>query len=174
MIEQKIEQAINKQVNNELTAAYSYLSMAAYFAEISLDGFSAWMFRQREEELQHANRLYQYLLDRDGKIELPPIHSPQIKFDSVQDVLEIALKLEENNTAAINHVYQVAAQYKDYATLSALQWFLDEQVEEEKSMRDLRDMVRFAGTDKGAILVLNQQLANGEIPGQHGTGLNGG
>ena len=172
MIEGKIEKAINEQINHELTAAYSYMAMAAYFTEISLDGFAVWMLRQREEETQHANRLYQYLLDRDGKVVLPPIASPKTEFQGVQDVFEVALKLEENNTASINHVYQVAAQYKDYATLSALQWFLDEQVEEEKSMRDMLDMVKFAGTDKGAILVLNQQIAKGEVPGVQGGGMN--
>ncbi|QDU34190.1 Ferritin [Poriferisphaera corsica] len=174
MIEKKIEKAINKQINHELTAAYSYMAMAAYFAEISLDGFATFMHKQREEETQHANRLYQYLLDRDGKVDLPPISSPKMQFNGVKDVFDTALALEQNNTAAINHVYQVAAQHKDYATLSALQWFLDEQVEEEKSMRDMLEIVKFAGGDKGAILVLNQQIAKGAIPGVQGGGLDGG
>ncbi len=161
MLDAKIEKALNRQINHELTAAYSYFAMSAYFEGISLSGFAAWMMRQREEELQHAARLYNYLMDRGGKSDFPPIGSPQVEFSSVIDVFETALKLEQVNTAEINDLYQLAAGVQDFATLSAMQWFLDEQVEEEKSMGEMLDMVKFAGNDKGALLVLNQQLAKG-------------
>ena len=157
-MDKTIEAAINKQINHELTASYAYFAMSAYFSSISLDGFAEFMMRQREEELAHAKRLYDYMMDRGGTGAFPAIAEARTAYDGVQDVFEAALQLEKNNTKAINELYSIAAQALDYATLSALQWFLDEQVEEEKSMSDLLDMVKFAGTDKSAILVMNQQL----------------
>ncbi len=159
-IDPKIQAAINKQINHEMTAAYNYLAMVVYFEQINLAGFAFWMRKQHEEELAHAAKLFQYLSDRGGKVELEAIPKPSSDFGSVADVFEAALKMEQANTASINAVYALAKDVNDYATLSHLQWFLDEQVEEEKTMEETLGLVRFAGDDKSALLTLNSQMAN--------------
>lgn len=158
-IDSKIQDAINKQINHEMTAAYNYLAMVVYFEQINLAGFALWMRMQHEEELEHAGKLFQYLLDRGGKIELDTIPKPSSEFASVAEVFETALKMEQANTASINRVYALAKELNDYATQSHLQWFLDEQVEEEKIMDETLGLVRFAGDDKSALLTLNNQMS---------------
>ncbi len=159
-IDPKIQAAINQQINHEMTAAYNYLAMVVYFEQINLAGFAFWMRKQHEEELAHATKLFQYLLDRGGKVELETIPKPSSEFGSVADVFQAALSMEQQNTASINGVYSLAKQLDDYATLSHLQWFLDEQVEEEKTMEETLGLIRFAGDDKSALLTLNSQMAN--------------
>ncbi len=159
MLHKKIEEALNKQINHEISAAYSYLAMAAHFEQMSLCGFSSWMLHQRSEELEHAMRLYQYVIDRRGTVELGAIEKPQSTFGSVREVFEKALELESVNTQAINGLYRLAVELKDYATQSHLQWFLDEQVEEEKSMDQIIGLLEIAGDDKSALLALNHQMA---------------
>jgi len=158
-IDPKTQDALNKQINHEMTAAYNYLAMVVYFERINLTGFSAWMRKQHEEELAHAAKLFQYLLDRGGQVELEAIPKPPAGFDSVAQVFEAALKMEQQNTASINAVYALAKEMNDYATLSHMQWFIDEQVEEEKIMEEILGLVRFAGDDKSALLTLNNQMA---------------
>jgi ferritin len=159
-IDPKIESALNQQINHEMSAAYSYLAMVVYFDQINLSGFASWMRKQHDEELAHAAKLFQYLLDRGGKVELETIPKPSADFASVAQVFETALTMEQQNTASINAVYALAKEVNDYATLSHLQWFLDEQVEEEKTMEETLGLVRFAGEDKSALLTLNTQMAN--------------
>jgi ferritin len=164
-IDSKIQDALNEQINHEITAAYSYLAMVVYFDQINLAGFAFWMRKQHEEELAHAAKLFQYLLDRGGSVELGAIPKPSSKFDSVAQVFETALKMEQQNTASINAVYALAKERDDYATLSHMQWFIDEQVEEEKIMEETLGLVRFAGDDKSALLTLNNQMATRQDEG---------
>jgi ferritin len=158
-IDPKIQAAINQQINHEMSAAYNYMAMVVYFERLNFTGFANWMRKQRAEELMHATKLFQYLLDRGGKVELESIPKPQSDFNSVVHVFETALAMERKNTASINALYELAKDHNDYATLSHLQWFIDEQVEEEKLMDETLGLVRFAGDDKSAILTLNNQLA---------------
>lgn len=158
-IDPKIQGAINQQINHEMTAAYSYLAMVVYFEQLNLAGFATWMRKQHAEENAHASKLLQYLLDRGGKVELDSIPKPTTDFGSITQVFEAALEMEQKNTAAINALYILARQHDDFATLSHLQWFLDEQVEEEKIMDETLSLVRFAGDDKSALLTLNNQMA---------------
>ena len=159
MLHKKIEAALNKQINQEIAGAYDYLAMAAYFERISLSGFSSWMLHQRAEELEHAMKLFHYIVDRRGRVELQAVSKPQTDYDSVKAVFERALELEKQNTEAINELYSLAVQLNDYATQSHLQWFLDEQVEEEKSMDEVISLLEMAGDDKAALFALNRQLA---------------
>ena len=158
MIDSKIEQAINDQINQEMTAAYSYLAMAAHFETINLSGFANWMYAQRLEELDHAMRLFNYLIDRGGAIKLQAIENPHKKFVTILDVFKTALEMEVANTASINQLYKLATEISDYATQSHLKWFIDEQVEEEKSVEDVIGLLELAGDDKSALLTLNQQM----------------
>ena len=160
MLEQSVEQAINKQINQELYNAYTYLAMSAHFEKVNLAGFATWMFAQYEEELNHAMRLFRYLHDRGGAVELDTIEKPDSSFEEVIEVFQTALEMEMGNTREINELYSLAAEKKDFATLSHLQWFLDEQVEEEKSINDILATLEIAGDDKSALLLLNQQMGS--------------
>ncbi|UCF68583.1 MAG: ferritin [Acidobacteriota bacterium] len=158
MLDSKLEQAINKQINHEYTAAFHYLAMAAYFETQNLGGFASWMMVQHQEELDHAQRLFRYLLDRGGRVELEAIPKPQSEFKSVHAVFGRALELEKQNTRAINQLYRLAEELEDYPTKSHLQWFIDEQVEEEKTFDEAKGLLEWAGDDKGALLILNDKL----------------
>lgn len=158
MLNTRIEQALNKQINHEMNAAYNYLAMAAYFEQMNLNGFSCWMTHQREEELEHAMRLYHFVLDRGGQVDLESVGKPKKDFKSVREVFERSLELEKINTEAIHQLYKLAIELGDYATQSHLQWFIDEQVEEEKIMNEALGLLDLAGEDRSALLALNHQL----------------
>lgn len=158
MLSSQVETALNRQINHELAAALNYLAMTAFFEQANLAGFAHFMLLQHEEELQHARRLFTYLLDRGGTVDLNAVEKPKADYNSTTEVFQTALQQEEANTTAINELYALAREVNDFATLSHLQWFLDEQVEEEKLMGETLALVELVGDDKGALLVLNQQL----------------
>lgn len=153
-----VETALNDQVNNELYSAYMYLGMATWFDSLALTGFSAWMQAQCVEELQHAQKLMQFLSDQDATITLKEIKAPPATFDDPLAALETALQAEQDNTEQINDIYELAVRQQDHATEVMMQWFIQEQVEEERSARTLIERVRLAGNDRGALLVLDAQL----------------
>ncbi len=158
MMHPKLEKAINQQINKELQAWYTYLSMAAYCDTMHLTGFAGFLESQSHEEQTHANRLIRYVLDRGGRVDLQPIVAPPAGFGSLVELFQQSMEQERANTQAIYQLYDLAKEANDYATVAALQWFLDEQVEEEKTMGDLVGLLQLAGDDKGALLVLNQQI----------------
>ena len=158
----KMGAALNRQINQEMEGAYNYLAMAAYFERLNLSGLAGWMHTQRKEELEHALRLYRYVLDRGGTIDLGAIEKPRQNYKSVRQVFETALNFEKANTKGIHSLYGLALKENDYATQSHLQWFVDEQVEEEKIVVDVLGLLDVAGDDKSALLVLNRQF--GERP----------
>ena len=158
MLDPKIQTALNRQINHEMTASYSYLAMAAYCEEQNLSGFGSWLRQQRLEEIAHAMRLFDYLLNRGGNVDLAAIAKPQRDFNDLKELFEESLRLEKINTDAINDLYSLAVDLKDYTTQSALQWFLNEQVEEEKIMSEIVSLLELAGNDRSALLVLNRQM----------------
>lgn len=158
MLTKQIEAALNLQINNEMSAAYNYLNMMAHFEHLNLAGFAKWMGVQRSEELAHAQRLIQYVLDRGGQIDLAAVAKPATDFKNVHDVFARALVMEKENTASIDELYRLANELNDYATLSHLQWFLDEQVEEEKAFDEISSLLELAGDDRSALLMLNEKL----------------
>ena len=158
MIPADVEKALNDQVNNELYSAYMYLGLATWFDTLALTGFSSWMQAQCIEELQHAQKLMQFLSDQDATIALKEIKAPPVSFDDPLAALETALQAEQDNTEQINDIYELAVRQQDHATEVMMQWFIQEQVEEERSARTLIERVRLAGNDRGALLVLDAQL----------------
>lgn len=160
MIDPKIEAILNEQINREMSAAYTYYAVVGHFESESLSGFANFFKVQRSEELQHADKFFNYLLDRGGKVDLSAVNKPQAKYDTIIEVFELSLELERRNTKSINEIYKTATDLGDYPTVSFLKWFLDEQVEEEKTMEDALHLVRMAGDDKSAVLVLNEQFKN--------------
>lgn len=157
-LDSKIETALNSQINQEMSAAYSYLAAAAWFDAENLKGFATWMRLQRAEELVHAQKVLDYLLDRGGRLELESVAKPQTQFASVMEVFQKALASEQANTKSIHELYRLAVEVDDYPTQSFLKWFIDEQVEEERVVLDAIGLLEHAGDDKSALLVLNQQM----------------
>lgn len=158
MMNEKIEEALNKQINNELVASYNYLAMAAYFDRQNLGGFAEWMQKQSDEERGHAHRLFRYVLDREGNVVLEAVEKPENDYGSIKEVFSRSLEQEKKNTADIYKLYELARELNDYATVSHLQWMLDEQVEEEKTVSDILGRLGLAGDDKTAILILDDQM----------------
>lgn len=158
MIHKDLQDAINSQINQELVAAYNYLGMSIYFDAEDLEGFAHWMKAQHAEEFAHANKLMEYLQDRGGKVVLQAIPAPRTDYNSPLEVFEVSLKQEIANTTSINKLYEAALKYSDHATKSHLQWFLDEQVEEEKSCESIIAKLKRIGKDPAGLLYLNDAL----------------
>ncbi len=158
MITPDLTLAINKQIQQELTSAYQYLGMTAYFEKENLSGFSHWCALQHEEERQHAMRLFHYLLDRGGDVQLSEIAAPRQQYNSPLEVFQTAQTLERENTRLIDQLYKQASSMNDHATISHLQWFVDEQVEEEKTVGEIVSLVQRASDDVNALLYLNDKL----------------
>ena len=163
MINKKVETALNKQMNQELHAAYIYLSMSAYFAETNLDGFAHWMRLQSQEEIIHAMKVFDFILDREGKVALTAVKAPPTTWKSPLAACQDALKSERINTKQINDLVELSFATKDHATRVFLQWFVDEQVEEEASASKLVEKVKLVKDDKGALFILDQELAKRQL-----------
>ena len=159
--------ALNAQIGMEYHASYAYLSMASYFEAESWDGFAKWMTMQSDEEREHAMKFYHYLLDRGATVKLPAIEAPAHAFDSPLAVFETSLAQEQKVTASINSLYKLAHDSADYATVSFLKWFIDEQVEEEKNVSDMIEKLRRAEGNADAMLQLDR-LAGERTPESEG------
>lgn len=154
-----ISQALNSQVNLELSSAYAYFGMSAYFEHEGLSGFAAWMRLQGQEELGHANKFFGYLLDRGGKASLGTIAAPAMNFENTLAAFEASLAHEQTVSAAICHIYEQAQSAKDFATVAFLKWFLDEQVEEERTVTDMIAKLRLIGTSNAGLFQLDREAA---------------
>lgn len=155
----KIFKALNEQIKHELYSSFLYLSIASYFENIPLEGFSKWFRKQAEEEHEHAMKIYDYILDRNLHVDLQAIEKPPVKFDSIETAFKMALEHEQKVTKWIYRIYDMAVEEKDHATHVFLQWFITEQVEEEKNAQDNLDQIIFSEGDKAALFVLDQNFA---------------
>jgi len=150
--------AINVQINSEFGAWYQYLAMAAFCEREKFTGAAAWLKRQSNEEYMHGMKLFDFVHARNGVVELLQIPQPTREFDSFGEVFETALKQEEAVTAQINALYELCFANKAFAEMTELQWFLSEQVEEEKISRELVAKFRLVGDDPGSLLDLDREL----------------
>jgi ferritin len=158
-LSKKMQDAVNEQIREELYSSYIYLSMAAYCESINLPGFAAWMQAQSQEELEHALKFYGFVHDRGGRVILEALGQPPAEFDGPLGVFEETLKHEQYITGRIYKLYALAVEENDYASLSTLQWFVDEQVEEEKTAGEILEMVKTIGDHKQGLIMLDRQLA---------------
>jgi ferritin len=158
MFSKKVQKAMNLQIKYELESAYIYLSMAAYFESITLPGMAHWMKMQAQEEYIHAMKFYDFIHDRGGRVELHALDQPPIVFESPIDVYEKALAHEQKITGNINDLYALAFEEKDYPSQLLLQWFIDEQVEEERSAGDIVETLKRIGKESNALLMLDKEL----------------
>lgn len=159
MLSDTLQQAINDQINAELYSAYLYLSMSAYLEDINLPGFAHWMRLQHDEEVIHAMKLFDYMVDRGARVVLKGIDTPPSDFDSVLAVFEGALEHEQKVTALISNLYKLAKKEGDYPTEVLLQWFITEQVEEEKNAGDAVQQLRMIGGFGPGVLMMDREMA---------------
>lgn len=159
MLSKTLQEAINEQLKNELYSGYLYLSMSAYCEAINLPGFAHWMRLQSQEEVSHAMKFFDYLNDRDSHVVLQAIDQPPTDFKSPLDIFQRALEHEQKVTAMIHQLYELAVKENDYPTQVELQWFITEQVEEEKTASDIVEQLKMVGDHTPGLLMLDRQLA---------------
>ena len=153
MYSKRVMELMNEQIKHELYSAYLYLSMSAYFEGESLPGFAHWMRVQAAEEQEHAMKFYDFIYERGGRVVLQAIDQPPAEFESLREVFKQTLEHEKKVTGLIEAIYAVAVEDKDYASQTFLNWFINEQVEEEKNATDLLETLRMVG-DKGSALIM--------------------
>lgn len=159
MISKKIEEALNGQVNAELYSAYLYLSMESYFKSLDLNGFANWMRVQTQEEIVHVMKIYDFINERGGRILLQAIEGPPTQWDSPRAVFEAAYAHEQKVTGLINGLVDLAIKEKDHATHTFLQWFVNEQVEEEASADTIIQQLKMMESAPGGLFMLDRELA---------------
>ena len=162
IIKEKIEKAINKQINRELYSGYIYLAMSAYFESINLKGFAHWMRKQAEEEYEHAMRFYNYVVERGGRVKMGEIEAPQVEWKSPRDAFQHTYGHENIVTKMINNLVKISREENDYATEEMLQWFVKEQVEEEDSASEILEKLKMIKDSKNGLLMLDHELSKRE------------
>jgi ferritin len=159
MLPKKIETAMNKQINHELYSSYLYLSMSAYFMGLNLEGFAHWMRIQAQEEMTHGVKFFDHILSRDGAPKLDAIKAPEATWKSPFEACQAVLKHEQFISKSINALADLAVAEKDHASTTLLQWFVNEQVEEEANANLLVERVKMIKDSPGGMLMMDRQLA---------------
>ena len=162
MLSQNMNEVLNRQIQDEFQASYLYLAISAYCEERNLPGFATWLRAQSEEERTHALRLFDFLLRREGHIELREIGQPPSGFGSPLEMFEAVLEHEKKVTKRIDKAYKAALEERDNATAVELQWFITEQVEEEKTAGDIVAQLRMVENDTVALLMVDREMAGRE------------
>jgi len=157
MINDKIEKALNAQINEELFSSYLYLSMSAWFENQNWRGFANWMKKQSQEEYGHAMKIYGYIIERGGAVKLDAIKKPALEFKNPLKAFEEALKHEEHITKCINDLTDLAIAEKDHATQIFLQWFVSEQVEEEANATEMVEKLKLIKDAPGGLFIMDKE-----------------
>lgn len=157
-----VSNAMNEQIKNELYSAYQYLAMSAHFESVNLPGFAQWMRVQSKEEIEHALKFYDFIQARRSRVLLQAIDQPVNEFGSPLKVFEQTLAQEQKVTSQINDLYELAVSEGDYASLTFLQWFVTEQIEEEKNVGDVADTLKMVGEQSEALFLLDRELSKRE------------
>ena len=161
MLSDKIQTALNDQINMELGAYYTYLSMAGYFESVGLSGFSSWMYTHSQEEMTHAMKIYDYIHSRLGRVTLKAVAAPRGEWDSALEAFEDAMHHEQAVTASIGKMVTLAREENDHATDSFLKWFVDEQVEEEELVDSAIQKLKLVGDNGPGLYMLDKELGAG-------------
>lgn len=162
MIPKELEKAFNEQIKKELESAYLYLSMAAYFEHENLEGMAHWMKKQAEEEVGHAMKFFEHINERGGRVELYALAEPKKDWSSPLDVFKHTYEHEQKVTASINSLVELAKKLDDNAALVFLNWFVNEQVEEEANAQKIVALLERIGDNAAGIIMLDSQLAKRE------------
>ena len=159
MLSKPMQKALNEQIMHEINSAYLYLAMSMHSSSVGLQGFATWLRVQWQEELAHAMKLAEIVHDRGGRVALQAVEKPPAEFKSPQDIFHQVLAHEQKVTALINRLYEIALKEDDYATQVEVQWFIKEQVEEEKNASTILDQLRMAGESGASLMMLDRALA---------------
>jgi ferritin len=160
----KMQEALNDQLNHELYSAYLYLAMAAYLEETDLPGCAHWMRMQAQEELLHGMKVYDYILSRDGRVMLATVQGPATEWASLTAAFDAALKHEQVMTGRFNELADLASGEKDHATMNVVRWFIDEQVEEEATLKEIMQKLRLFGGEGAGLYMFDRELATRPTP----------
>lgn len=158
MLSEKMEAALNDQINKEIFSAYLYLAMSAYAAREGFSGAATWLKMQHDEEMEHMQKFFDYVVARGGKVYLSAVDEPRSDYSSLLDVFKQVLEHEQLVTASINELTALSMELKDFATNTLLQWFISEQVEEEDTAGDIVHRLELVGNDGRGLLMLDEQL----------------
>jgi len=159
VLSKKMEKALNEQINAELYSSYLYLAMSAHFADTNLEGFANWMRIQAQEELAHAMKFFDHILERDGQAKLQTIKGPEGTWKTPLDIFEAAYEHEKYISGRINDLVTLAIKESDHASNNFLQWFVAEQVEEEAAANGIVQRLKLVGKNAGATFHLDIELA---------------
>ena len=159
MITKTVEKAINEQIKREEHSSRIYLSMASWAERNGFPGAANWLYTQTEEERIHMLKLVHYLNDRGGTAVIPALDAPEAKFKSLLDVFQQVLKHEEYISESINNLYAVCTKEKDFTTANYLQWYINEQIEEERTMHGILDKMKLAGNEAGGLFHIDKELS---------------
>jgi ferritin len=162
MLSERLNNAYNAQIKNELNSAYIYLGMAAYFDSHNLPGFAHWMRAQAEEEMEHGMKFYHFVFERGGNVALAALDEPSVQYESPMAAFKAAYAHEQFISESINHLYRLAEEEHDYASRPLLHWFIEEQVEEEANARGIVEQLEMVAGSKTGIFMLDRQLAKRE------------
>jgi ferritin len=159
MIDSKMQEALNGQINAELYSAYLYLSMSAFYESQDLRGFANWMRVQFQEELAHAMKFYDHVNERDGRVILQAVEGPPSEWDSARVPFEAAYQHEQKISDMINKLADLAIQLRDHATHNFLEWFVAEQVEEEAAVKEIVQKLKLVGDSGEGVFLMDRELA---------------
>ena len=159
MISEKIQDAFNEQINAEIYSSYLYLSMAAYFDSINLNGFASWMRVQAQEELVHSMKFFDFINERGGVVVLKAIAGPPTRWESPLAAFQEAFKHEQKVSSLINNLVDLSLEERDHASNAFLQWFVTEQVEEEASADGVIQQLKLAGDQGGGLFMIDKEMA---------------
>ena len=158
MLSERMQETLNQQINIEFSAAYGYLALTAYFEDLDLKGFAHWMRVQHEEELVHAHKVFDFVNDRDGRVTLTAVDTPRASWDSPVDAVAGALEMERANSQQIYKVVETAMDERDHATHAFMQWFVNEQVEEEAQAGSILQQLRLVGDSNNGLFLMDREL----------------
>lgn len=153
-----VEEILNKQINAEFWSAYLYLSMSSYLAQKGLTGFANWMRVQYQEEVSHALKIFDYVIARGGNVKLEPIAAVETDWKGIKEIFDSTYEHECKVTDMIHNCYEVALKERDHATANMLQWFIDEQAEEEESALEIIDKLKMVGDNGAALYMMDKEL----------------
>ncbi|MGM5484443.1 MAG: ferritin [Nanobdellota archaeon] len=158
-IKEKMQKALNGQINKELYSGYLYLAMSAYMEDIDLPGAASWMRKQAEEEKEHAMKLFDHIVERGGRVNLEAIENPKSSWSSALEAFEEAYAHEQKVTKMINDLAKLAEEEEEFATRSFLNWFIDEQVEEESSVDEIVKKLKRVKDSSNGLLMVDKELS---------------
>ena len=164
MLTKKMQDALNKQVNAELYSAYLYLAIVAYFEDVNLRGFAHWMRMQFDEEMMHAMKIFDFVLERDAQMTLEQIDKPEMDIDSPVEAFELTLEHERLVTSLINDLVALAGEERDFASHNFLQWFVSEQVEEEARANEVLQQLKLLGDNSAGLFMMDRDMATRPAP----------